>query len=193
MGILSPGCKGYRMNQAQTVIPLSISKLKRVRMRLPPPRLFDELLGCRGNKRFFALWWSRADQAPVMDDGVFESFGMPAPYRVWRYHPDVMAALARYNIGDAAITADHWLLVDRKSRALYAGKVWDVLEVLDCQKRGAPEPLNETGVTGIHTGIMDIQCEDGDASGKGLEEPVNRGEKLLDELEAWLAANLAGG
>ncbi|MDD2336041.1 MAG: hypothetical protein PHD01_05650 [Geobacteraceae bacterium] len=122
------------MNQSETVIPIAIRKLKKVHMRLPPSHLFDEPLGCSGNRRYFALYWSRADQAPVLNDGFFESVGVPDTYRVWRYEPAVIAALAGYNIGDAAITADHWLLVDRKSRELYIGKVWDVLAALDFQK-----------------------------------------------------------
>lgn len=178
------------MNHAQTVIPIAIRKLKKVRMRLPPPRLFDELLGCGGDKRFFALWWSRADQAPIMDDGTFESAGLPAPYRVWRYHPAVMAALAWYNIGDAALTADHWLLVDRKARSLYAGKVWDVLDVLDYQKTGLYELRKGAGPVADRNGQMDLEGEGGDTPAKGVEGPVFSGMKLLDELEAWLDANI---
>ena len=133
------------MNQALTVIPITIRKLKRVKMRLPPAHLFEEPLGCTSNRRFFALCWSRADQAPILNDGLFESFGVSDFYRVWRFNPVVISALIGYNIGDAAITADHMLLVDRKSRTLYVGKVWDVLEVLDFQKNGVPERLHETG------------------------------------------------
>jgi len=181
------------MSHVQAVIPIAIRKLKKVEMRLPPPRLFDELLGCRGDKRFFALWWSRSDQAPVMNDGTFESAGIPAPYRVWRYHPAVMAALAWYNIGDAALTADHWLLVDRKARSLYAGKVWDVLDVLDYQKSGLNEPRNGACPAAGCKGEMDLEGEGGGPPVKRMQQAMISGGKQLDELEAWLDANIAVG
>lgn len=169
------------MSHAQSVIPITIHKLKRVRMRLPPPHLFEELLGFYGNQRFFALWWSRTDQAPTMNDGILEFVGMPGPYRVWRYHPAVMPVLARYNIGDAAITADHWLLIDRKSRALYAGKVWDIQDILDYQKRGSDASSSVE---------IDNKVGCRDAPGERLEEPTISDLKLLNELEKWLDANM---
>jgi hypothetical protein len=181
------------MIEAVTIIPIAIRKLKRVNMLLPPPHLFDEPLGCAGNRRLFALWWSRADQAPVLNDGFFESVGVPVFYRVWRYHPAVIAALAGYNIGDAAITADYWLLVDRKSRVLYVGKVWDVLNVLDFQKSGIPVPLHETGPVPDFSDPMDIQGEGAVVPSKGFKKPMNSDNKLLNELEEWLDANMKGG
>lgn len=190
---LGPVCKGFSMNHAQTVFPIAIRKLKKVGMRLPPPRLFEEPLGCRGDKRFFALWWSHSDQAPAMNDGILESVGMPGPYRVWRFHPAVVAALLYFNIGDAAITADHWLLVDRKARALYAGKVWDVLDVLDYQKTGFHESLDNTGSVAGFNGVVRIAGESGNATSRRSEEPMTSDRNLLDELEAWLDANSAGG
>jgi hypothetical protein len=162
-------------------------------MRLPPPHLFDEPLGCSGNMRFFALCWSRADRAPVLNDGFFEFFGAQDTYRVWRYHPTVIAALAGYNIGDAAITADHWLLVDRKSRAFYVGKVWDVLAVLDFQKSGIPEPLHETGPDPNSRDSMDMQGEGAVVPNKRYKKPMISNMKLLNELEAWLNANITDG
>ncbi|HOP39546.1 MAG TPA: hypothetical protein PLI53_00750 [Geobacteraceae bacterium] len=179
------------MNQSDTVIPIAIRKLKRVAVRLPPARLFDEPLGCYGDNRFFALWWSRTDQAPVLNDSVLEYAGIAAPYRAWRYHPQVIAALARYNIGDAAITADHWLLVDRRSRALYVGKVWDVVDVLDYQKSGEASPPGDAGAESGSGVSIETRKDNNVQPSQANEMPPVFNKKLLDELKAWLDANLS--
>ncbi len=171
------------MVEAATVIPIGIHKLKRLKMNMPPPRLFDEPLGCSGNRRFFALYWSRADRVPVLNDGFFEIVGAPDPYRVWRYHPKVIAALEGYNIGDTTITADHWLLVDRKSRALSVGKARDVLAVLDLQKNGMLEPYHETGPS---RGMKNMPGEGAVVPGKKYKKAFLSTMKILNELEAWI-------
>jgi hypothetical protein len=185
--------KGLQINMKEVakVIPIVISKLKRLGMHLPPPHIFDELLGCYGNRRFFALSWSRAVRAPILHDGFLETLGDPDPYRVWRYHPGVIDALAGYNIGDAAETADHWLLVDRKSRALYIGAVADVLVVLDYQKRGVIDPLKETGPDRKVGDSMDIQREGAVVPAKRYKKPMFSNMKLMHELEMWLNTNVA--
>lgn len=178
------------MDQALTVIPITIRKLKRVNMRLPPAHLFEEPLGYADNKRFFALCWSRVDQAPILNDGFSESFGEPDLYRVWRFNPVVRSKLIGYNIGDAAITADHMLLVDRKLRILYIGKVWDVLEVLDLQKNGTSEPRNET-CNVCNSGTPMEMRDEGKVTAKNEDKKMmSSGIKLLDELEAWINANI---
>jgi len=182
-----------RLNQAITVIPINIRKLRKVKIRLPPARLFDEPLGFTGSRRFFALCWSRADEAPILNDGIIESIGVPDFYRAWRYHPAVIAALIGYNIGDAAITADHMLLVDRTSRTLYVGKVWDILEILDSQKNGIPEPTDETGSVYNSGTSIDMQEEGAVAAKKGYDKPMNSDIKLLNQLEAWMNANIKDG
>lgn len=180
------------MTEAVKVIPIAIRKLKRIRMHLPPARLFDELLGCSGNRRFFALCWSRAIRAPILNDGVFEVLGAPDPYRVWRYHPVVNAALAGYNIGDAVETADHWLLVDRQSRAIYVGDATDVMAVLDYQKRGALDPLYEAEPVQKSRAVPDSNREDGAIPTKKYKKTMTFDAKLLHELESWITANVTG-
>ncbi len=180
------------MTEAAKVIPIAIRKLKSVRMRLPPARLFDELLGCSGNRRFLALCWSRAIRAPILNDGIFEVLGAPDPYRVWRYHPGVNAALAGYNIGDAVEIADHWLLVDRKSRALYVGDAADVMVILEYQKRGVIDPLHEVEPVRKSGDTLDSMRESGAITTKKYKKPMTFDIKLLHELEAWLKANVTG-
>ncbi len=174
------------MVKVATVIPIGIRKLKRLKMHLPPSHLFDEPLGCSVNRRFFALYWSRADRVPVLNDGFFEIVGAPDPYRVWRYHPKVIAALEGFNIGDAATTLDHWLLVDRKTRTLYVGKVPDVLVVLDLQKNGTLEPHYETGPSSDSRDLKNLQVEVAVVPGKKYKKPFLSTMKILNELEAWI-------
>jgi len=180
------------VNEVAKVIPLAIRKLKRLNLRLPPPHLFDELLGCSGNRRLFALSWSRAVRAPLLNDGFLETLGAADPYRVWRHHPGVIAALAGYNIGDAAESAGDLLLVDRKSRVLYVGRAADVLVVLEYQKRGVLDRLPETGAEGVGGASKDIPGEGSIIAAKRYKKPLMFNIRLLHELEGWLNAHCAG-
>lgn len=179
------------MNEIAQVTPIAIRRLKRVEMRLPPPHLFDELLGCSGNRRFFALCWSRAVRAPLLNDGFLETLGAADPYRVWRHHPGVIAALTGYNIGDAAETAGDLLLVDRKSRVLYVGKSADVLVVLGYQKRGVVDQLPKTGHVEATGDSRVIPGEGAVYASKRYKKPLMSNIKLLHELERWLDAHCA--
>jgi hypothetical protein len=180
------------MKVAAKVIPIAIRRLERLKMRLPPPHLFDELLGFTGNRRFFALSWSRPVRAPVLNDGFVETIGESDPYRIWRYHPEVNDALAGYNIGDAAETADHWLLVDRKSRGLYVGAVADVMGVLDYQKRGVIDTMETAGPAQESENSTDVPVEGVTVPAKRYKRPMISNVKLLHELEAWINENVAG-
>lgn len=174
------------MTEIAQVIPIAIRRLKRVEMRLPPPHLFDKLLGCSGNRRFFALCWSRAVRAPLLNDGFLETVGATDPYRVWRHHPAVIAALTGYNIGDAAETAGDLLLVDRKSRVLYVGKSADVLVVLDYQKRGVVDLLPETGHVETAGDSRTIPGDGAVIAFKRYKNPLMSNIKQIHELERWL-------
>ena len=181
------------MAETVKVIPIAIHKLKRIGMRLPPEHLFDELLGCSGKRRFFALCWSRAIRAPILNDGILEIVGEPDPYRVWRYYPAVVGALEGYNIGDAVDVADHLLLVDRKSRVLYIGEKEDVMVVLDYQKRGLIDSLHEPERFRKSGGdASERKSEDRTMPAKKYKKPMFFDIKLLHELEAWIKANVSG-
>jgi hypothetical protein len=179
------------MRKAAMITPIAIRKLERIKIRLPPPHLFDELLGS-SNNRFFALYWSRKVQVPVLNDGRFETLGADEPYRVWRYHPRIMAALADYNTGDADDLAEHWLLVDRRTRGLYVGEVSDVLLVLEFQQRGVIDPIpgvEKVGRTG-HTAAANMA--DMVIAAKSFKKQMSVSQKRVRELESWLVKNVGG-
>jgi hypothetical protein len=174
------------MTEAAKVIPIDIRKLNRINMPLPPAHLFDDLLGCHNNKRLFALYWSRKAQVPILNDGNLEIVGTLEPYRIWRYHPKIIVALSGYNIGDTGDFADHWLLMDRKTRMLYIGDIADVLLVLDYQKRGIIAPLPETE-TYRQAGEPRTQMPgDPFISTKKFRKQTTLSLKRIHELEAWL-------
>ncbi len=177
------------MTDGAAVTPIAIRKLKRIKIPLPPSHLFDELLGCRNNKRFLAFHWSRRVQVPVLNDGSLETIGAVEPYRIWRYHPRIMVALADYNTGDADDLAEHWLLVDRKTRALYAGKVADVLVILDYQQRGVIDPLPEIKGAGDSRAV---KPGDTFSSAKSFKKQMTVSIRLVHELESWLAKHIKG-
>lgn len=177
------------MKQA-TIIPLAVRRLKRLTLRLPPPHLFEELLGFCGNRRFFALTWSRAVRRPILNDGLMETLGESDPYRVWRYNSGVIAALAEFNLGDALETADHWLLVDRKARTLYVGTEAEVHMVLDYQRRGMIELMAEPTPARKPAAPASVPGEGALVPFKRYKKPLFFDIDVLHELEAWLEKNI---
>jgi hypothetical protein len=175
------------------ITPIAIRKLKRIKIPLPPPHLFDELLGCSRNIRFFAFYWSRKVQVPILNDGRFEILGAVEPYRVWRYHPRIMVALADYNTGDADDLAEHWMLVDRRTRGLYVGEVSDVLLILDFQQRGVIDPLPEADKSGLPGNSAPPNPADRAITAKSFKKQMSVSLKRITELESWLVKNVGGG
>lgn len=172
------------------VTPIAIRKLKRIKIRLPPSHLFDELLGCSRGNRFFAFYWSRQVQVPILNDGRLETIGAVEPYRIWRYHPRIMTALADYNTGDVDDLAEHWLLVDRKTRALYVGEIADVLIVLDFQQRGVIDTLPEETGAGKTGNSKPTNPADIPITAKSFKKQMTVSLKLLQELDSWLTKNI---
>jgi hypothetical protein len=181
------------MSEAAKVIPIDIRKLKRIKMPLPPAHLFDDLLGCCNNKRFFALYWSRMAQVPILNDGDLEIVGTLEPYRIWRYHPRILAALNGHNIGDVKDFADHWLLVDRKMRSLYIGDIADVLLVLGYQKRGVIDLLPEVEASRKPGERQVKKPGDPCISVKRFGRQVTLSVKRIHELESWIDVNIKEG
>jgi hypothetical protein len=177
------------MRKAAMITPMAIRKLERIKIPLPPSHLFDELLGCSRRYRFFALYWLRKAQVPILNDGRFEILGAVEPYRVWRYHPRVMAALAAYNTGDANDLAEHWILVDRGTRGLYVGEVSDVLIVLDFQQRGAIDPILEVEKADRSGNSAAVYPADMVIAAKSFKKQMRVSMKRIAELESWLAKN----
>ncbi len=168
-----------------TVIPLVMGKLDKLSMPAPPPHLFDVPLGCSAVRRLFALYWCRAVRAPLVHDGFLESVGDPEPYRVWRYHPRVIPHLSAYNLGDAADRADHWLLVDRLSRLLFAGKGADVLAVLEYQQRGIIAPLQNLSPD-ENSGVARVLGRALTGIRRGYGRVLLPDASLRVELRAWI-------
>jgi len=71
--------------------------------------------------------------------------------------------------------------------------VWDILEILDSQKNGIPEPTDETGSVYNSGTSIDMQEEGAVAAKKGYDKPMNSDIKLLNQLEAWMNANIKDG
>jgi hypothetical protein len=104
-----------------------------------------------------------------------------------------MAALAEYNTGDVYDHAEHWLLVDRGLRVLYAGYAVDVLAVLGFQQRGQIEPLPEGEKNPSAAMVRPVDFLDKPIAAKSFQKQMTVSLKLLQELDSWLAKNLKGG
>jgi hypothetical protein len=168
------------------IIPLAIRRLDRLPMGPPPRQLFDDPLGCPGARRLVALYWSRAIRAPMLHDGFLERVGNPDPYRIWRHHPRVIPHLADFNLGDIAEQAEHWLLLDRLSRLLYAGRMAEVREVLEYQKRGIVEPLPEVSAVPGGGEPLHLMGKTLRGSQRKLAKLLVPGYAGLHALEAWI-------
>jgi hypothetical protein len=173
------------------IIPLAIRKLEKLRMKPPPPRLFDEPLGYTGTRRLFALYWLRSQRVPLLNDGLLETVGDPEPYRIWRYHPRVVSHLINYDLGDKTDSADHWLLVDRRLRVLYAGKTADVQAVLGFQKRGIIGPLAGAPSRPGKAVSMHLMGKVMTGSQRKLGRLLVPNLSVLHELESWIDGNVA--
>lgn len=173
------------------IIPLAIRRLERLRMGPPPRQLFDDPLGCPGARRLVAFYWSRAIRAPMLHDGFLERVGNPEPYRIWRHHGHVIPHLVGYNLGDVVEPAEHWLLLDRLSRLLYAGRAAEVLDVLGYQSRGIVEPLPEESPGPGGAGPLQLLGKDLRGSQRKLAKLLVPGYAELHALEAWIDENVA--
>lgn len=99
------------------IIPFGILRLNQMKVTPPPPQLFEDLMGVRTESRFVAFWYEN-DQLH-WGDGHHRKAGNTSPWKLWRWS---MTAdiLGKYCFGYEDNPADHYLVLDRQSRKLYA-------------------------------------------------------------------------
>jgi hypothetical protein len=91
------------------------------------PHNWEHAFGYDGQARFVAFYWTPAGDEAMYDDGRAAGDGNWYLFSTLRHtHPELDR---RYNLGYSELEAEHWLLLDRETRAL------TVLPVTEAQAR----------------------------------------------------------
>ena len=89
------------------------------------PVRFAADFGYRGTRRFFGVYWEPCGDEVCCDDGEVSACGLHAhgPFLAFVHDPGVAAWLSANGVrlGDSESTARHWLVVDGRTRCVYAG------------------------------------------------------------------------
>lgn len=105
----------------------SLLALDGVHLAAPPH--FEDAVGYGGDRRYVAFYWC-ADDCPVVEDGVTSRTGHRGPWLLWARHPAVQPSLDGVDYGSCDGAPDHFVVLDRFSRRLYAGDVAAALRFL---------------------------------------------------------------
>jgi len=80
------------------------------------PRNWEHAFGYDGEARYVAFYWTPAGDEAMYDDGRVSGDGNWYLFLTLRHsHPELDR---QYNLGYSELEADHWLLLDRETRAL---------------------------------------------------------------------------
>jgi len=102
------------------VIPFAVFTLDRLNIPAPPPDIFETLIGYPGEQRFIGFCYT-GDTLSI-EDGQLNHTGNRQAWAIW-YRSIGVQILKRYCFGYEGRTPEHMLILDRASRALYAGPV----------------------------------------------------------------------
>lgn len=159
-------------------IPLGIFRFKKLDLAPPPASCFEELIGVEGDARFIAIWYF--GNKIFLGDGRQTVVGDSRPWVLWRWNltPEI---LGNFCFGFRNSKPDHYLILDRLSRRLYAAPASTALETLSQQFLGWPEQAVVEEVPEEWT--MDLFEHISD------EECLARHEKMtagMRELNDWI-------
>lgn len=102
------------------VLPFAVFTLDRLNITAPPRDIFETLLGYTGKQRFIGFCYS--GHTLSIEDGQFNEIGNRRAWSIW-YRSMGVQILKRYCFGYEGRAPEHMLVLDRVSRALYAGPV----------------------------------------------------------------------
>jgi hypothetical protein len=91
----------------------------------PVPPTLEHALGYEGERRFVAFYWEQSGDELCWSDGRSSLCGAEWPaWLAYTRHPAVRPHLQGWDFGSSDGPAQHWLLLDREERSLWAGR-WD--------------------------------------------------------------------
>jgi hypothetical protein len=106
--------------------------------------MLETAIGYRGQARYVAFYWMPAGDEAMVDDGQVSYDGNWSAYLTYVRHPRVHLTLGPYNFGSSDYPAQHWLILDRTARLIYALDEADARRMLREQhapQYGEPLPI----------------------------------------------------
>jgi hypothetical protein len=169
------------------LIPLSLFRLDRLNIPVPPADIFEELFGYRGEKRFVAFW---CDQDLYYHDGCFSTSGNYGPWAIWFRSLDLEIQKNYCFFSIEGEQPEHLLVLDRVARNLYSGKRELARQVLRQQIPVCSQETEEAELVLSSEDLQKIGIEIFEKHfAASVEDLVEQQKRLLDgaeKLEAWL-------
>lgn len=178
------------------------------RLDVPVPPMLEAAIGYSGPGRFVAFTWGAGDEA-YLDDGQLSATANGEPYLLFRQHRAVWPGLAGYDFGSEEAPAEHFLLLDRLTRLLYAvpartagnfliGQWPDLFtpELLDGRWMAGEDTGVSRSLVGFMGDLLNIDnFEEVEQPGTppmrrdvDIEAAIAGRRRLTEELAAWLDA-----
>lgn len=162
------------------VVPFTLFTFDRLEFKAPPADIFEDLFGYEGEQRFIGFCYT--GQALCIEDGQFDLIGNARPWSVW-YRSLGVSVLRYYCFGYQGRAPEHLLILDRKSRALYAAPVQAGQNALAQQVRLQIQKTTAT-LSGVNSKNVDFAEMIFDFT-QGENEEIQTMERMK-KLENWL-------
>jgi len=169
------------------LVPLSLFRLDRLNIPVPPADIFENLFGYRGDKRFVAFW---CDQDLYYSDGCSSNSGNYAPWSIWYRSLDLEIHKNFCFFSIEGERPEHLLILDRAARKLYAGNRELARQVIGEQ---IPHCVQETEETDLVLSSEDLQRigveifeKHFDLSVEDLVEQQKHLQDGTEKLKVWL-------
>jgi hypothetical protein len=102
---------------------------------LPPiPAVFERAIGYLHSARYLLFYWEPAGDEPMWSDGQVTTCGEHHAYLLFVQHPRIEPSLHGYDFGGSDAPAQHGLVLDRETRAMYAGPIVDAENFVQLQQ-----------------------------------------------------------
>lgn len=186
-------------------VPVIMSSLTRLDIEAPP--VLARAVGYEGAARLVAIYWTPYGDEVMWTDGVRSMTGNWTAWVTFEHHPYAAPHLEDFNFGNSNEEAEHWLVVDLETNALYVGFPAAAAQVLAAawQHRALPPP---PPLLAAAAGQPPTRLEDeierlagGDMSGwievsgpdaEAIAQVIERDNRLNSELALWLNARISG-
>lgn len=158
----------------------------------PVPPMLETAIGYDGDARWVAFYWQPAGDEACWSDGQRARCGANWPvYLAYIGHSTVRRHLAAYNFGNSDTAADHYLLLDRDTRTIYAVPVRQAQEFLAEQSPcSGGKLLARLNIGYLVARVSDLmfQVTDEIPTAAKVAAAQQREQAQFTELCAWLNA-----
>lgn len=161
------------------VIPIAVFTLDRLNIPAPPQDIFETLLGYTGKQRFIGFCYS--GHTLSIEDGQFNDIGNRRAWSIW-YRSMGVQILKRYCFGYEGRAPEHMLILDRVSRAVYAGPVLAAQTALRQQiprQQTAEKVLSGKNREDLAEALFGLTPMENNNQGTAA--------KKIEKLEMWIA------